>query len=198
MNVIFSRTGSRRYGVVVQRPPFPPVVMNPAPGYDPELPHDLVHFVVEDLLGLPLGVFGQLAAGGDAGTFRLASTSSTSRERARTQRRSRRRGNRLALAGEDQTALSERAASICHHAWRARSPSPERRLEARELTPHVEKMLAACSEVERGWLSTAMIGRVCDRLDTLSAQWSRLEVGGSIELHWSGGRRGAVRGTVRS
>ncbi len=189
MNVSFSRTGSRRYGVVVERPPFPSVVMNPAPGYDPALPHDLIHFVVEDTLGLSLGVFGQLAAGGDAGTFRLPATSSSSRERARTQRRSRRRGDRLAQAGQDQTALSERAASICHQAWLARSASSERRREAQDLTAYVEKLSAGCSEVERRLLSAAMIGRVCDRLGELSVQWSRLEVGGSIELQWGATRK---------
>ena len=79
MNVIFSRTGARRYGVLVQRLGFPTVEMNPGPGYDSELPHDLIHFVVENVLGLSRGVFGQLAAGGDAGTFRLPVASSASR-----------------------------------------------------------------------------------------------------------------------
>ena len=43
--------------------------MNPAPGYDDYLPHDLLHFVAEAEWNLDGAVFGQLARGGDAGTF---------------------------------------------------------------------------------------------------------------------------------
>jgi len=45
--------------------------VNPAPGYDPVLPHDLQHFIVERALGIEGAVFGQLAAGGTAGTFHV-------------------------------------------------------------------------------------------------------------------------------
>jgi hypothetical protein len=43
--------------------------MDPAPGYDAKLPHDMAHFIVENELGISGGVFGQLASGGTAGTF---------------------------------------------------------------------------------------------------------------------------------
>ena len=43
--------------------------MDSAPGFDPRTPHDLQHFIVEQELGIKLGIFGQLAAGGTAGTF---------------------------------------------------------------------------------------------------------------------------------
>ncbi len=46
--------------------------MNPAPGYDDLLPHDLVHLVVELHWGLRDGIYGDVAAGGNAGTFRLS------------------------------------------------------------------------------------------------------------------------------
>src|SRR5829696_1508173 len=72
MILVFRRTGQRRYAVEVQRLGFPDLVMNPAPGYDRLMPHDLMHLVVEAQLGLTRGVFGQLAAGGDAGTFHLS------------------------------------------------------------------------------------------------------------------------------
>jgi hypothetical protein len=42
--------------------------MDPAPGYDPRLPHDMAHFVVENELGITGGVFGQLAQGGVCST----------------------------------------------------------------------------------------------------------------------------------
>jgi Transposase DDE domain len=63
------KTGARRYGVLVQRERAVEVVMNPAPGYDEYLPHDMLHFVAEAEWKLDGAVFGQLAAGGDAGYF---------------------------------------------------------------------------------------------------------------------------------
>src|SRR3546814_7700090 len=71
MKVHFIRSGERRYSVRVERADAPTLVMDPAPGFDRDLPHDLVHFVVEGVLGLKAGVFGQIAAGGDAGGFRV-------------------------------------------------------------------------------------------------------------------------------
>ena len=67
MLVVFRRSGERRYSVEAQRPGLPLVEMNPAPGYDPLMPHDMMHLVVESQLGLTRGIFGQLAAGGTAG-----------------------------------------------------------------------------------------------------------------------------------
>jgi hypothetical protein len=69
MKVTFTRTGDRRYRVSVEGPGVVSSWMEPAAGYDPLLPHDLAHFVVENELGISGGVFGQLAAGGLAGTF---------------------------------------------------------------------------------------------------------------------------------
>jgi hypothetical protein len=47
MKVSFMKTGARRYGVLVRRDRAAEFVMNPAPGYDDYLPHDLLHFVAE-------------------------------------------------------------------------------------------------------------------------------------------------------
>lgn len=70
MQVTFTRTSDRRYAVTVVRPAGDRVTMDPAPGYHPHIPHDLAHLVVERHLGLRDGIYGSLAAGGDAGTFR--------------------------------------------------------------------------------------------------------------------------------
>ena len=69
MRVHFRKTGRRRYGIFVERDDAHDVYMNPAPGYDDYLPHDLLHYVAEAEWGIDDGVFGQLAAGGDAATF---------------------------------------------------------------------------------------------------------------------------------
>lgn len=94
MIIVFRRTGQRRYSIEAQRPGFPELVMDPAPGYDKLIPHDMMHLVVECRLGLTRGVFGQLAAGGDAGTFHLPlkhdkSSRETARARSRKKREAR-------------------------------------------------------------------------------------------------------------
>ena len=76
MDVEFRRTGERRYAVTIIVPGRPMLEMNPAPGYDTRMPHDLIHFVVERELGIRHGIFGQLAAGGTAGTSQGQSVSS--------------------------------------------------------------------------------------------------------------------------
>ena len=69
MQVRFERTARRRYAVTVLRTRHGNLRLDPAPGYSDLIPHDLVHLVVEDEFGLRQGIFGQLAAGGNAGTF---------------------------------------------------------------------------------------------------------------------------------
>jgi hypothetical protein len=69
MQVTFTRTGERTYSIAARRPGGEVLHMPRGPGYDPWLLHDLVHFVVERHFEIARGVFGQLAAGGDAGTF---------------------------------------------------------------------------------------------------------------------------------
>jgi hypothetical protein len=115
MDVTFRRTGERRYAVVAEPEGHPAVTMDPAPGFDPRLPHDLVHYAVEREHGIELGVFGQLAAGGNLRTFR--------RLDATPDRRLRRRGERLAREHLDELARSEDLAAEALRAW-TRGPRP--------------------------------------------------------------------------
>ena len=88
MKVHFIRSGERRYSMRIEREGAPALVMDPAPGFDPDLPHDMVHFVVEAALGLKAGVFGQIAAGGDAGSFHVeAGGALSAKERQRAARK---------------------------------------------------------------------------------------------------------------
>lgn len=185
MDVTFARTGERRYGVFVERPGYPPAEMNPAPSYDDELPHDFVHFVVEEELGLELGVFGQLAAGGDAGTFRLVLSPSDGRRASRGRRRHRSRGMGLSEEGDEQAAFSERAATICHEEWLERFSTRGRLRKARRLRPYVERVRHECSREELASLSDPVIERICNRLERLSERWSEIAVGESLTLEWS-------------
>ena len=68
MKVSFVRTGKRRYAVEVRRTCYPDLRCGSI-GYDEWLPHDLLHYVAEAEYGLDGGVFGDLAAGGNARIF---------------------------------------------------------------------------------------------------------------------------------
>src|SRR6266480_7699489 len=109
MNVTFTRTGERRYRVSVEGPGLISSCMEPAAGYDARLPHDMAHFVVENELGITGGVFGQLAAGGTARTFRPTI------EKGR--RKVAKRGNRIAIANRNDALLSERLVAIACQTW---------------------------------------------------------------------------------
>ena len=122
MEITFRRTGERRYAVVARPDRSPPVTMDPAPGFDPQLPHDLVHYAVEREHGIELGVFGQLAAGGNLRTFRRLDGT--------PDRRLRRRGERLAREHLDELARSEHLAAEALRAWlRGPRPHADERLE---------------------------------------------------------------------
>ena len=185
MQVIFRLTGERRYAIEARRPDYPDVGMDPAPGYDPLLPHDVLHMVVEAELGLTRGVFGQLAAGGDAGTFGhdLAATG-TVRERSRRQRRTKARGAKLLREGREQSAQSERATYICWSEWLARSEVPERQRLARTMAQQAREVRDMCSPGELASLSGEFIERVSVKLDEISRLWAQLEVGEGIIVSW--------------
>jgi len=180
----FQRSGQRRYGIHVKRPPFPDVEMSPAPGYDQLMPHDMMHLVVEARLGLTRGVFGQLAEGGDAGTFHLSIYKQTTRELSRARSRLRTRGKKLLLEGRDESAQSERAAYICWHEWRNRSSVDKQRSEARSMTSQARQVKDVAGKQELLNLNKRKIEEICDYLDKLSSHWSQLEVGQSMIVRW--------------
>jgi hypothetical protein len=171
MNVRFRRTGVRRYAVVVSLAGEPPRSMDPAPGYDDDIPHDLVHYVVEAELGLGTGVYGRAARG--AGTFvTTAERDRSPRERARAQRKQQKRERALGAVdtghGADM-AQSERLAALCDVAWRRKhgqAPDPVRPAPA----PRRE--------------DAADIERVVSRLDSLAPLWRALPVGGELVFEW--------------
>ena len=180
----FQRTGQRRYGIHVRRPPFPDVEMSPAPGYDELMPHDMMHLVVEARLGLTRSVFGQLADGGDAGTFHLSIDKQTTRELSRARTRLRTRGEKLLREGRDESAQAERATYICWYEWRNRSSVDKQRSEARSMTSQARQVKDVGDKQELLNLSKRKIEEICEYLDKLSSHWSRLEVGQSMIVRW--------------
>jgi hypothetical protein len=171
MTVRFRRTGVRRYAVVVTIAGEPPRAMDPAPGYDADIPHDLVHYIVEAELDLTNGVYGRAARG--AGTFvATAERDVTPRERARKQRKQQRRER--ALGAQDarraaDMAQSERLAAVCDVAWRRKHdqhPDPARSAPL----PRME--------------DAADVRRVVSRLDAIAPLWRALPVGGELVFEW--------------
>ena len=162
MKVQFTKTGLRRYGVVVEREHAPAMMMHPAPGFDEFLPHDLLHFVAEAEWGLDGAVFGQLAAGGDAGTFWSVDHKLIRRMRRREKirRKSRPRGRR-----------SELLAHVLEDAWNARQG------RARLPEDWDERLAAARVSPER-------LDEVAASLDGLAERWHGLRVGESLTLEW--------------
>ena len=171
MNVRFRRTGARRYAVIVTLAGQPPRAMDPAPGYDDDIPHDLVHYVVEAELGLTNGVYGRTARG--AGTFiTTAERDGTSRERARKQRKQQRRERSLSVQDARHAAdleQSERLAALCGVAWR------------RKQGQHPDPMRSA--PVPRS-VDVAKVQRVVSRLDAIAPLWRALSVGEELVFEW--------------
>lgn len=173
MNVTFRRTGERSYAVVVEVAGQRAQVMDPAPGFDEYIPHDLVHYLVEAELGLTSGVYGRAARGG--GTFIAnAEDGVSTRERARARRKQQRRESSLNNADEttrQDMINSERLAGICDLLWRRRQgqrPDPSRSPPSTELS----------SEDAR------RVDRVVARLEQLAPMWHGVSVGGELTFTW--------------
>jgi hypothetical protein len=179
MEVVFKRTGERRYAVIVRVPGQPPQGMNPAPGYDDHIPHDLVHYVVEAELRLEAGVFGRAARGG--GTFISVEGGGSTRERARQRRKQQRRERSLGAGdGNGQMTSSERLAALCDVHWRRRNgqrPDPTRPFKDEPLTVH----------------DAARVTRIVDRLDLLAPLWRALPVDGELVFVWPSAEPASTR-----
>ncbi len=186
MKVHFIRSGERRYGMRIERIGAPVLVMDPAPGFDPDLPHDMVHFVVEAALGLRTGVFGQIAAGGDAGSFHVeAGGVLSARERQRAARKQVAKGAKLIRSQGREGELSELAAFLFDISWRSQSrpDSAAQRMALGE----AERTRALLSADERARIDAAQ-PRVFANFDRLSKAWRALPVGEALILEWPSGQ----------
>jgi hypothetical protein len=109
VRVTFTRLTGPRYGVDVVRESGPPARLRVTPSCAERLPQDIACFLVEREFGLKLGVFGQLAAGGDAGTFWAAPADRTARLA--------QQAHRLQVSGHGDLGRSARLAAVCTAAW---------------------------------------------------------------------------------
>lgn len=185
MILVFQRTGQKRYAVFARRSPLPDLEMNPAPGYDTLMPHDLLHLVVEAQLGLKRGIFGQLAAGGDAGTFHpIPHAGENTRAAARVRNRIKSKGKSLLREGRDDSEQSERAAYICWYEWLARSKARDQLKVSKPMAQTASQLRGVARAKKDHTFSEQKMAEICRHLDELSAHWSNLEVGESMSIHW--------------
>jgi hypothetical protein len=184
MSVSFVRTGERRYAVRVAVEGFTDVEMSPAPGYDPVMPHDLQHFIVERALGIDGAIYGQLAAGGTAGTFHVVAMSSGRRAASRQRRKQNRRSSRLMAGHQEDCARSERATYVCWHDWLGQSKDPARRAQALRMNGTVESMLQAMRPEERALFTPETLREIRFQFSTLSERWSALKIGEGFTEQW--------------
>lgn len=172
----FHRTGDRRYSVVALRTGHSPLRMDSAPGFDKLMPHDLQHLIVEQELNIGNGIFGQLAAGGTAGTFHATADERNPRQRRETAKK----GSQLKTAGHDASMFSERATYICWQHWLETIDDP-RGLEMKE---EAAAMIARSPAAERRRYTSELFQRTDRRMDELSQRWQALAVGEFLEIPW--------------
>src|SRR5688572_2210041 len=148
MRVTFTRTHQRGYSVSVEGHGHDPVKMQPAPGYDPRLPHDAAHFIVENELGILGGVFGQLAAGGTANTFFS--------QDARSQRKARKRGAEIAKANKKDALFSEHAVYAAQSRWEKQDIIPDTKIPKEDIDRIIDKF----EEFSNSWSKLPVGGSI--------------------------------------
>ena len=148
MKVTFTRTRVRGYSVTVEGPEIDLAVMDPAPGYDDRLPHDAAHFIVENELGIAGGIFGQLAAGGTANTFRS--------DDLKKPRKKKRQGRLMAQANREDMLLSEHAVYAAQSRWEKREIIPDTGISHADL----DRMICAFEDFAGRWQKVPVGGSI--------------------------------------
>lgn len=185
MQVEFQKTGERRYAVRILRGDATVLEMNPAPGFDELMPHDLCHFIVEQVLGIENAIFGQLAGKGTAGTFRNApSTSGNTKNDSRNRRKAAKKGKKMVKDNLDIYARSERATYICWQNWLENSENAELKKRAAEMKPNADATYAQMTTDEKALYTKETLAKLRKRMTELSAQWQNLRSGESMIIDW--------------
>ncbi len=135
----FTRRDTKHYTVTIERERGPRLVPRGGPGFDDHMPHDIAHYIVEEQLGIRLGVFGQFAEGG-GGLFKPAPADFSEAYRKRVRR--------IASEGRADMRRSEAAVQLCVAAWQ-RVPT---NVDPGIVTPaEREKVVRRFEEVSARW-----------------------------------------------
>ena len=184
MIVRFKKESDHHYSITIVKRDGSKLRMGKAPGYSQWLPHDLQHLIVEKAFHLNAGIFGQIEAGGTAGTFHEVEEDGSKRERARRRRTLKKKGKTLAGVGQSDSERSERATIVCLYHWMKDSERPEVRAEADTIKDIAISTLEGMSSAERNAYSEALLNETAREMERLSAQWQRTSVGESLEVAW--------------
>lgn len=184
MLVTFIRTGERRYAVRATIDGARTVQMDPAPGFDPLMPHDLQHFIVEKCLGIEGGIFGRLAAGGAAKTFHAIGESDNVRDASRLRRKQAARDKKILPAQDQDYMRSERASYICWYDWLKHGRDWAMQASAGAMKETTAGMLAHMAPAERASFTAQKLAEIRGEFQRLSQRWSSLAVGESFSEPW--------------
>jgi hypothetical protein len=173
VRVTFTRLTGHRYAVDVVRESGPPAGQRVSTGAGVCLPPDIAHFLVEREFGLRLGIFGQLAAGGDAGTFRAAPADRDARLA--------HCAHRLQVTGRGDLGRSVAMVSICTAIWEFEA--------GRRFAPPDLRAYAAASSRSWGLVDVADlpcdgVRRVVQEFEGEATRWNALGVRESVAFEW--------------
>jgi hypothetical protein len=166
VRVTFHREAGRAYHAIIDRPDGVTVRLkggsyNP---FDPPLPHDVAHLVVEDGLGLRHGLWGVIAAGGLFGQNAVLS----GRQRPHAARRAR----EIVKAHHDELNQAEMVvAAVCRLAHAGREG------DARALARLTGRWRPSGA-------SAATVPAVAAQLREAAGRWDAVPVGGTLALEW--------------
>ena len=185
MKIEFKRKGEKQYAVKIWRDKFPNLEMDPAPGFDYLMPHDLCHLIVEQTLPITNGIFGQISEGYTAGTFRnspdeSANTRNDSRERRKTKQKS----QKIVKENLEDLAKSERATYVCWQNWLEHSDDEKLKFKAAEMKKIAEQILSKMSGAERSIYTEEKLSQIRDVMSEYSQKWQNLKIGESIMIDW--------------
>jgi hypothetical protein len=172
VRVSFTRLTGNRYAVDVLRTSGPPARLRVSPRYPEPLPASLAHFVVEREFGLRLGIYGQLAAGGDAGTFWSAPAHRDSQLA--------NRAHRLQITGRGDLGRSVALVGLCTATWELENG--RREVPADGSSPIPQRLNGPLLDATQ--VPASSVAAAVRLFGEIAAQWSTLGVGAGIVLAW--------------
>ncbi|MFD6857149.1 hypothetical protein ACFWCF_07365 [Rhodococcus sp. NPDC060090] len=162
MRVEFTKGPGTSYEIAVHRETGAALAPRNGPGGHPYLPHDLLHLLAEIEAGIPLGVFGQLAAG-DNGLFWPADPA----ERTKAARRRKIKATKMSPQEKADMARSEELVGVALPVWEYR------RGHAGELPPSMTDDAVP-----------PLVERIVARFDDYADRWYSLRVGDTLSVTW--------------
>jgi hypothetical protein len=168
--VTFTRQAGSRYGVDVIRASGPPARLRVVKLDAEWLPREIAHFLVEREFGLKLGIFGQLAAGGDAGRFWAAPADRDARLAHRS--------HRLQVTGRGDLRRSVALVAWCTAAWEVETG----RRSAGQLRTQWSDGPWPLLDVAA--VESDQVARVVRCLSTAAVAWNELRPAQRVSFEW--------------